>query len=73
MAVLALTGLGDAIGAWAFLVGAIVLVSSPLLRGSTQYGVRWALAEHLSPRTRTRRRFDEIVAGLGSRDDDLFG
>jgi hypothetical protein len=69
--VLAMTGLGDAIGAWAFLVGATVLVTSPLLQGWTRLGVRRALADHLTPRTRTRRAFDEIVAGFGPEDDLL--
>jgi hypothetical protein len=72
VAILAMTGLGEAIGTWAFLVGGTVLATSPLLRGWTRLGVRRTLAEHVSPRTETRRRFDEIVAGFGP-EDELSG
>lgn len=68
---LAVLGLADAIGAWTFLIGALVLVTSPLLSGWTRRGFGATLAERVSPRTGTRRRFGEIVAGFGSPDEDL--
>ena len=68
----ALVGLGELMSSWAFLVGAVVLVTSPLVRGWTHGGLRSTLAERVSPLSETRRRFDEIVAhGFGAPDDDL--
>ena len=67
---LAVVGLADVIGGWTFLVAAAVLVTSPLFRGWREAGLRGVLVEHLSPRSDTRRRFDEIVAqGFGTPDD----
>jgi hypothetical protein len=69
---LALIGLVQAVGGWIFLVGGLVLITSPLLQGWTSGRIRTSLVEQLSPRTETRRRFDEIVAhGFGGPDDDL--
>jgi hypothetical protein len=68
----AMVGLGELMSSWAFLVAALVLATSPLVRGWTNGGLRGSLAERVSPRTETRRRFDEIVArGFGPPDDDL--
>jgi hypothetical protein len=68
---LAVVGLADALGAWTMLLGGFVLATSPLLRGWTHGGFRTTLAERVSPRTETRRRFDEIVAqGFGPSDDE---
>ena len=69
---LAVVGLADVIGGWTFLFVAMVVVTSPLSRGWREAGLRGVLAERLSPRSDTRRRFDEIVAqGFGTPDDDL--
>lgn len=67
---LALIGLTDAMGGWAFLVAAGALVTSPLVGGWTRGGLRPAL-ERMSPRTETRRRFDDIVAGFGTPGEEL--
>jgi hypothetical protein len=69
--ILALTGLGDVLGSWAFVIAAGVLLTSPVLRGWTHGGILRTLAERASPRIETRRRFDEIVAGLAPPDEDL--
>jgi hypothetical protein len=68
---LAVLGLADVVGAWTFAIGGLVLVTSPLVSGWTRGGFGARLTERVSPRTGTRRRFDEIVAGLGSPDEDL--
>jgi hypothetical protein len=68
---LALVGLGELIGGWCFLVVAVAVVSSPLLRGWSELGIRAVLKDRLLPRSETRRRFDEIVAqGFGTPDED---
>ncbi|HEY3527725.1 MAG TPA: hypothetical protein VGK78_01135 [Nocardioides sp.] len=72
LGIFALVGMGELMGSWAFLVVAFVLVTSPLVRGWTDGGLRTSWAERMSPRTETRRRFDEIVGhGFGASDDDL--
>lgn len=69
---LAVIGLADLIGAWSFLVVVVALATSPLLQGWSRDGIRAVLAERVSPRTETRRRFDDIVAhGFGTSDEDL--
>ena len=67
---LAMVGLADALGSWCFVVGAFVLMTSPLVRGWTRGALQDSLAGRVSPRAETRRRFDEIVAGFGPLDDD---
>jgi hypothetical protein len=68
---LALIGLADALGGWTFLVAGVVLVTSPLLQGWSQGGIRGILAARMSPRADTRRRFEEIVAhGFSAPDED---
>jgi hypothetical protein len=68
---LAVVGLAQPFGSWTFVMGALVLVTSPVLRGWTEVGVRRALADRFAAQTGTRRRFDEIVAHFGTADDDL--
>ncbi|HET7432610.1 MAG TPA: hypothetical protein VFJ89_13970 [Nocardioides sp.] len=70
---LAFVGLIDAMSAWGLLVGAVVLLTSPLLQGWRRVGTRGLVARHTHPQDETRRRFDEIVAhGFpGLPDDDL--
>jgi hypothetical protein len=72
IALLAVIGLADVIGGWTFLVVAVVAVTSPLLQGWSQVGIRRGLVGWVSPRTETQRRFDDIVAhGFGTPDEDL--
>jgi hypothetical protein len=68
--VVAMIGLADALGSWCFVVGGLVLVTSPLIGGWTRGVLGQSLVVRVSPHTETRRRFDEIVAGLGPLDDD---
>jgi hypothetical protein len=70
---LAFVGLVDALNAWGLLVGAVVLVTSPLVEGWRDVGMRGLMTRHMSPQDETRRRFDDIVAhGFpGLPDDDL--
>jgi hypothetical protein len=68
--VLAMLGLAEAFGGWCFAIGAFVMVTSPFMRGWTRGAWRDSLVVRMSPRTETRRRFDEIVAGFGPVDDD---
>lgn len=69
---LAVVGLAEVIGGWTFLAVAMAVATSPLFRGWRRGGLRDALSQQLSPRSATRRRFDEIVAqGFGTPDDDL--
>jgi hypothetical protein len=71
-ALLAVIGLADVVGGWTFLVVAAAAVTSPLLQGWVQVGIRGVLAGWVSPRAETRRRFDDIVAhGFGTPDEDL--
>ena len=71
-AALGVIGLADAIGGWTFLVVGLALVTSPLLEGCRRGGLRVRLTERVSPRTETRRRFNEIVAqGFGTPEEDL--
>jgi hypothetical protein len=71
-ALLAVVGLADVVGGWTFLVAAVVVVSSPLLRGVREAGLRGVLVDRVSARSETRRRFDEIVArGFSTPDEDL--
>jgi hypothetical protein len=67
---LAVIGLTEAVAAWTFLVIAVVLVSSPLLQGWQERGLKQLMIETASPRTQTRRRFDEIVAQSFSAPDE---
>lgn len=67
---LAMIGLAELLGSWCFVVGAFVLVTSPLVRGWSRAAMSDSLAGRVSPRAETRRRFDEIVAGIGPLDDD---
>jgi hypothetical protein len=67
---LAVIGLTETVAAWTFLVIAVVLVSSPLLQGWQERGLKQLMIETLSPRTETRRRFDEIVAQSFSAPDE---
>jgi hypothetical protein len=70
--VLGVMGLADAIGGWTFLVVGLGLVTSPLVAGWRRGGLRAILTQRMSPRTETRRRFDEIVAhGFGTPEEDL--
>jgi len=72
IALLAVIGLADAIGGVTFLVAALVVVSSPLLQGWQEAGLRAVVLGRVSARSETRRRFDEIVAhGFDSSDGDL--
>lgn len=72
IALLAVIGLADVIGGWTFLVAAVVAITSPLLQGWSRVGLRGVLVGRVSPRSGTRRRFDEIVAqGFGMPDEDL--
>jgi hypothetical protein len=68
--VLAMMGLAEALGIWCFAIGVFVLATSPLVRGWTRGELRESVVVRVSPRTETRRRFDEIVAGFGPQDDD---
>jgi hypothetical protein len=67
---LAMMGLAEAFGGWCFVIAGLVLVTSPLLRGWSRGALRDSLVVRVSPRTQTRRRFDEIVAGFGPVEDD---
>ncbi len=69
---LAVIGLADVIGGWTFLVVALAVLSSPLLRGWREAGLRGLVVDQVSARSQTRRRFDEIVAhGFSTPDEDL--
>jgi hypothetical protein len=69
---LAVVGLADVIGGWTFLLVALALVTSPLLQGWREGGLRGVLLDRVPTRAHTRRRFDEIVAhGFGTPDEDL--
>jgi hypothetical protein len=71
LVLLAVMGLADAIQGWTFLVVALALVTSPLLQGWRQIGLRGVLVDRVSPHAETRRRFDDIVAhGFGPPDDE---
>jgi hypothetical protein len=71
-ALLAVVGLADVIGGWTFLVVAVAVLSSPLLQGWREAGLRGLLVDRVSARSETRRRFDEIVAqGFSTPDEDL--
>lgn len=71
-ALLAVIGLADVLGGLTFLVVAVATVTSPLTRGWSEVGIRGALIARVSPRSETRRRFDEIVAhGFGTSGEDL--
>jgi hypothetical protein len=72
VALLAVIGLADLIGGWTFLVVSAVVITSPVLQGWSERGVRRVILDRVSPRAETRRRFDEIVAhGFGLPDEDL--
>lgn len=69
---LAVIGLTDVIGAWTFLVVGLAVLTSPLVRGWRESGLRGLLIDGVSTRSQTRRQFDEIVAhGFGTPDEDL--
>jgi hypothetical protein len=69
---LAVIGLADVIGGWTFLVVAAAVLSSPLVQGWREAGLRGVVVDRVSARSQTRRRFDEIVAqGFGTPDEDL--
>jgi hypothetical protein len=68
---LAMIGLAESLGVWSFAIGALVLVTSPLMRGWSRGALGTSVAERVSPRVETRHRFDEIVAGIGPLDEDL--
>ena len=71
LVLLAVMGLVEVIQGWTFLVVALALVTSPLLQGWRQIGLRGVLVDRVSPRAETRRRFDDIVAqGFGPPDDE---
>jgi hypothetical protein len=71
VAALAVVGLAGLTGPWTFPVVAAVLATSPAARGWTRGDLRRRVSERVSPRTQTRRRFDEIVAhGFGGPDED---
>jgi len=70
--VLAMIGLAESLHGWCFAVAALVLATSPLVRrwvGAGRIGTTFT--ESVSPRVEMRRRFDEIVAGFRTTDDDL--
>jgi hypothetical protein len=72
IALLAVVGLSDLIGGWTFLVAALAVLTSPLLQGWQEAGVRAAVMSRVSTRSETRRRFDEIVAhGFEAGDEGL--
>lgn len=71
LATMAVVGFAQPFGSWTILLGAVVLVTSPLLRGWTEFGVRRALADRFAPQSGTWQRFDEIVAHFGTADDEL--
>jgi len=71
VALLAVMGLTDLLGGWTFLIIAVAVATSPVLRGWTRIGIRGVIAERWSPQAETRRRFDEIVThGFGTTEDD---
>jgi hypothetical protein len=71
-ALLAVVGLADVIGGWTYLIVAAAVLSSPLLQGWREAGLRGVLVDRVSARSETRRRFDEIVAqGFSTPDEDL--
>ncbi len=71
LVLLAVMGLVEVIQGWTFLVVALALVTSPLLQGWRQIGLRGVLVDRVSPHAETRRRFDDIVAhGFGPPDDE---
>jgi hypothetical protein len=59
---LSVVGLAEATGGWAFLALGLILLSSPLVRGWSDGGVRGIAAHWAAPGARTRAEFDEIVA-----------
>jgi hypothetical protein len=61
LAVLGVVGLARAAGPGAFLVVGLVLLSSPLVRGWSESGIRETWSQWAPPRARTRREFDAIV------------
>jgi hypothetical protein len=74
VALLAVIGLADVIGAWTYVVAVLVVASSPLTRGWRELGLRGLLADRLATHSETRRRFDEIVAhGFSPQDDETPG
>lgn len=71
LAALGVVGLADVVGGWTYLVIAVVLLTSPLLRGWSD-GVAGIRARWATPRTRTRREFERIVAdSYGTPDEQL--
>jgi hypothetical protein len=71
-ALLAVVGLADVIGGWTYLIVAVAVLSSPLLQGWREAGLRGVLVDRVSAGSETRRRFDEIVAqGFNAPDEDL--
>lgn len=68
----AVIGLAGAIGAWTYLVVALAVATSPLLRGWSRLGPRGLVVGWSAPAARTRRAFDDIVAhGFAAPDDEL--
>ena len=55
LVLLAVMGLVEVIQGWTFLVVALALVTSPLLQGWRQTGLRGVLVDRVSPHAETRR------------------
>lgn len=73
LGIMSVVGGVQLLGGWVLLVGLLVLLTSPLVRGWSDGHLAADLADRLSPRRETKRRFEEIVAGLSAPDDDLPG
>jgi hypothetical protein len=72
VALVGVIGLAGAIGAWTYLVCALTLATSPLLRGWSRLGPRGLVVGWSTPDVRIRREFDDIVAhGFAAPDDEL--
>ena len=73
---LSVVGLAEAIGGWTYLALALILLTSPLVRGWSDGGVRGIAAHWATPGARARAEFDGIVtlsygADAQRTDDEL--
>jgi hypothetical protein len=67
----AMIGFAETLHSWCFVASGLVLVTSPVMRGWHGGHGGSSLVERVAPRADVRRRFDEIVAGFGTTDDDF--
>jgi hypothetical protein len=69
---LSLVGLVSAFSGWSLVMAAVVVMTSPLVKGWSRVGTRGMLVRYgVNSRTETRRRFDDIVAhGFPTLPDD---